>query len=83
MNPILSVFLKDFCLSVMFMVPRTFIILCMPSLQPLSVKKIALLRNYLPIFAHARRILLFAYSNILKINETTKYYRIFNLAFFV
>lgn len=29
-------------------------------------EKIALLRNYLPIFAHARCILLFAYSNILK-----------------
>lgn len=45
-------------------------------------EKIALLRNYLPIFAHARCILLFAYSNILKINETTKYFRIFDLAFF-
>lgn len=79
----LRLFSKAICLSVMFMVPRTFIILCMPSPQPLSVKKIAQLRNYLPIFAYVRCILLFAYSNILKINETTKYFRIFDLAFFV
>lgn len=46
-------------------------------------EKIARLRNYLPIFAHARCILLLTYSNRLKINETTKYFRIFDLAFFV
>lgn len=36
----LRLFSKAICLSVMFMVPRTFIILCMPSPQPLSVKKL-------------------------------------------
>ena len=46
-------------------------------------EKIALLRNNLSIFVHARCIFLFGHSDILKISEITKYFKIFNLAFFV
>ena len=46
-------------------------------------EKIAQLRNYLSIFVHARCIFLFGHSNILRINEMTKYFGTLNLAFFV
>lgn len=45
-------------------------------------EKIAQLRNYLPIFVHARCIFVFSDTKILKINEIYKYFRDFQPSFF-